>query len=79
MLDFKVFDIMCRHGLATDAEILKFSRHIAEMNRVNRIARAKRREKVSAEKRLNHAVDNYRVSMAPRFGLGCSLPQGDRA
>lgn len=79
MIDFNVFDIMCRHGLANDAEILAFSRHIAEMNRINRLARAQRRKKEARQKRYERSVENYAASMAPVFGIEAGLPVGDRA
>lgn len=66
---------LARAGLLSGADIVQAHNIIDELAAVNSEA-ARMRER---GQRLNAAVGNYRASMPRQWGLGQSLPEGDRS
>ena len=66
-------EALARAGLLTDTDIVQAHNAIDGLADINAAALGVR----ARGERLTQAVDNYRMSMAPRFGVEASLPVGD--
>ena len=61
-------------GKLTAADIVQAHNAIDRLSEQNAAVLAQRRRKES----WRRGVINYAMAVAPRFGLECSLPKGDR-
>lgn len=77
-IDLGTFEEMAKLGRLEAADIVRAYSRIMELDTLNSDVRRRRARTMRQKQAWKRSVLNYARATAPRFGLECSLPAGDR-